>query len=104
MNESDLFERRFGAIVEALAYSGKSHQDIAETYGLSLDGLEQFTRTWAELIHMARWNRYRDSSSGSCSEKHGTYAGNSHGKRKHGAGSGGERAKGLRTSRAELIS
>jgi hypothetical protein len=51
---------RFRALIEDIAYTGKSHQEIAAIYGLTLDGIAQFSTTWAELIHMARWNRYRE--------------------------------------------
>jgi hypothetical protein len=45
-------------LINDLAYSQKSHQQIAETHGLSLEGIEQFTSTWSHLIDMARWDRY----------------------------------------------
>lgn len=41
-------QRRFArhwALVEDLAYGAISHQEIAEKYGLSLAGIEQFSST-----------------------------------------------------------
>jgi transposase len=41
------FERH-RALVEDIAYSGMSAQEIAEKYGLSLEGIPQFSSTWAK--------------------------------------------------------
>jgi uncharacterized protein (DUF433 family) len=41
------FERH-RALVEDIAYSGMSAQEIAEKYGLSLEGIQQFSSTWAK--------------------------------------------------------
>lgn len=34
-------------LINDLAYSQKSHQQIAEIHGLSLEGIEQFSTTWS---------------------------------------------------------
>ena len=41
------FERH-RALVEDIAYSGMSAQEIAEKYGLSLEGIQQFSSSWAK--------------------------------------------------------
>jgi transposase len=41
------FERH-RALVEDIAYSGMSAQEIAEKYGLSQEGIQQFSSTWAK--------------------------------------------------------
>jgi hypothetical protein len=51
---------RHRAIVEDLAYSGLSHQAIADKYGMEVEQVPRFAATWADLIHMARWDRYQE--------------------------------------------
>ncbi len=36
---------------------GLSHQEIAEKYDRSIEGLEQSATTWAAVIDMCRWDR-----------------------------------------------
>jgi hypothetical protein len=50
--------KRLRAIIEDLAYSGLSHQEIADKYGMELRQVPVFAESWAEAIDMARWNRY----------------------------------------------
>jgi hypothetical protein len=52
--------KRLRAIIEDLAYSGMSHQEIADKYGqeVEVEHVLVFAAAWAEIIDMARLNRY----------------------------------------------